>query len=46
MHIFANVHHRVGFGGTDPALNQWPTLLEAWLRAQGLFTTKPATAKQ
>jgi len=37
MHIFANGPHGVGFGGTDPALDQWPTLLEAWLRAEGLF---------
>ena len=45
MHIFANGHHGVGLGGTDPALEQWPVLLENWLQAQGLLATKPVTAK-
>jgi acetyl esterase/lipase len=45
MHIFANGHHGVGFGGTDPALDQWPSLLEAWLRARDLLAPKPAPAK-
>lgn len=45
MHIFANGHHGVGFGGTDPVLEQWPLLLNNWLQAQGLLTAKPAPAK-
>jgi len=27
----------VGLGGVDPALEQWPNLLDAWLRAHGLL---------
>jgi acetyl esterase/lipase len=45
MHIFANGHHGVGFGGTDPTLEQWPILLENWLRAQGLLSPKLQPAK-
>ena len=45
MHIFANGHHGVGFGGTDAALEQWPNLLEGWLRAQGLLNPKAAAGK-
>ena len=45
MHIFANGPHGVGFGGSDPAVDQWPALLEIWLRNQGLFAQKPVTAK-
>jgi len=41
MHIFAKGPHGVGFGGTDPALSQWPNLLETWLRAHNLLTSKP-----
>ena len=40
MHIFANGPHGVGFGGSDPALDQWPVLLEVWLRGQGLLNTE------
>jgi len=36
-HIFANGPHGVGLGKSDPALDQWPNLLEIWLRAQGLL---------
>ncbi len=46
---FANGPHGSGLGKGDPALDQWPNLLETWLRAQGLLTpdksvagTKPA----
>jgi acetyl esterase/lipase len=43
-HIFANGPHGTGLGGGDPALDQWPDLLEKWLRAQGLLpASKPAT---
>ncbi len=37
-HIFANGPHGVGLGKADAALDQWPNLLEFWLRAQGLMT--------
>jgi acetyl esterase/lipase len=44
MHVFANGPHGTGLGKGDPALDQWPGLLENWLRAQGLLTAdKPAT---
>jgi acetyl esterase/lipase len=39
-HIFANGPHGVGLGKADAALDQWPNLLEIWLRAQGLLTKK------
>jgi acetyl esterase/lipase len=38
LHIFANGAHGSGLGKGDPALDQWPNLLENWLRAQGLLT--------
>jgi acetyl esterase/lipase len=38
MHIFANGAHGSGLGRGDAALDQWPGLLETWLRAQGLLT--------
>jgi acetyl esterase/lipase len=37
MHIFSNGHHGAGLGGVDPALEQWPNLLDAWLRAHGML---------
>lgn len=37
MHLFASGPHGSGLGRGDPALDQWPSLLEAWLRAQGLL---------
>jgi acetyl esterase/lipase len=40
-HIFANGPHGVGLGKSDPALDQWPNLLEIWLRAQGLMPPPP-----
>ena len=44
-HVFANGPHGSGLGKGDPALDQWPGLLETWLRAQGLLTAdKPATS--
>jgi acetyl esterase/lipase len=42
MHIFADGKHGSGLGKGDPALDQWPSLLENWLRAQGLFTVDKA----
>jgi acetyl esterase/lipase len=43
-HIFAKGPHGTGLGKGDAALDQWPSLLETWLRAQGLLTAKPAAA--
>lgn len=38
MHIFATGKHGSGLGKGEPSLDQWPNLLETWLRAQGLLT--------
>jgi acetyl esterase/lipase len=38
MHIFANGGHGSGLGKGDAALDQWPALLETWMREQGLLT--------
>jgi acetyl esterase/lipase len=38
LHIFASGGHGSGLGKGDPALDQWPNLLETWLRAHGLLT--------
>lgn len=37
-HIFPHGAHGSGLGKGDPALDQWPVLLETWLRGQGLLT--------
>jgi len=43
-HIFANGPHGTGLGKGDAALDQWPSLLETWLRGQGLMTPdKPSS---
>ena len=42
MHIFAHGPHGTGLGHGDPALDQWPGLLETWLRGQGLLTRAAA----
>ncbi|HWE86908.1 MAG TPA: alpha/beta hydrolase [Terracidiphilus sp.] len=36
-HIFVHGHHGSGLGTGDPALDQWPVLLETWLRGLGLI---------
>jgi len=36
-HIFSKGPHGTGLGKGDPALDQWPALLETWLRGQGLM---------
>ncbi len=36
-HIFAKGVHGTGLGKADASLDQWPALLETWLRAQGLL---------
>jgi len=46
MHIFANGPHGVGFGGSDAALDQWPALLEVWLRGHGLLTMEKSGAEK
>jgi acetyl esterase/lipase len=43
-HIFANGPHGTGLGKGDVALDQWPNLLEIWLRAQGLLTPGASVA--
>jgi acetyl esterase/lipase len=45
MHIFATGKHGSGLGKGDAALDQWPNLLETWLRAQGLLTADPSMAR-
>jgi len=44
-HIFAKGPHGTGLGKADAALDQWPNLLETWLRAQGLLDKSPAPGK-
>jgi acetyl esterase/lipase len=44
-HIFANGAHGSGLGKGDMALDQWPALLETWLRAQGLLNADKAAPK-
>ena len=41
-HIFAKGPHGVGLGKGDAALDQWPNLLEIWLRGQGLLEVDKA----
>jgi acetyl esterase/lipase len=43
-HIFANGSHGSGLGKGDEALDQWPNLLEIWLRARGLLTRDESVA--
>lgn len=43
-HIFPHGAHGSGFGKGDAVLDQWPTLLEAWLRTQGFLTKDPNVA--
>lgn len=38
LHIFRHGAHGSGLGSGDAALDRWPTLLEEWMRAQGLLT--------
>src|SRR5215472_2289550 len=39
FHSFAHGAHGSGLGSGDPALDLWPTLLDAWLRGQGFLGT-------
>jgi len=43
-HIFPHGAHGSGMGKGDPALDQWPVLLETWLRGQGLLTKEARAA--
>ena len=36
-HVFAHGAHGLGLGRGDAALDQWPGLLETWLRAKGFI---------
>lgn len=46
-HIFVDGPHGTGLGKADAALDQWPNLLEIWLRAQGLLSAdKSASVRQ
>jgi acetyl esterase/lipase len=38
LHIFRQGEHGSGMGAGSAALDQWPVLLEQWLRDQGLLT--------
>jgi acetyl esterase/lipase len=44
-HIFAKGPHGTGLGKGDASLDQWPELLETWLRGQGLLSLSPVLAK-
>lgn len=44
-HIFASGPHGTGLGMGDEALDQWPNLLENWLRAKGLLTRDESVAQ-
>jgi acetyl esterase/lipase len=41
LHIFRHGAHGSGMGMGNAALDQWPVLLEQWLRDQGLLTPLP-----
>jgi acetyl esterase/lipase len=40
-HIFEHGRHGSGMGMGDLSLEQWPNLLDTWLRKQGLIPEKP-----
>jgi acetyl esterase/lipase len=44
-HLFANGPHGTGLGKGDASLDQWPELLETWLRAQGLLAADASVVK-
>lgn len=46
MHVFAKGPHGTGLGNSDPALDQWPNLLEIWLRAQRLMPPPQPPARR
>ncbi len=46
LHVFPNGGHGSGLGKGDPVLGQWPSLLESWLRGQGLLTVEKAAGQR
>jgi acetyl esterase/lipase len=42
IHIFALGAHGSGLGSGDPSLDQWPNLLENWLRSKGQLSVDDA----
>jgi|HubBroStandDraft_1064217.scaffolds.fasta_scaffold24620_2 acetyl esterase/lipase len=38
LHVFENGPHGVGLDLSDPAVGEWPKLLEEWLRGRGLLS--------
>jgi acetyl esterase/lipase len=44
IHIFAHGSHGSGLGSGNASLDQWPNLLENWLRDRGLLTPEAAAA--
>jgi len=40
LHVFEKGRHGSGLGLGDAALDQWPSLLESWMRKHELFTAK------
>ena len=44
-HVFASGPHGTGLGAADEALDQWPNLLEIWLRTHGLLTRDESVAR-
>jgi acetyl esterase/lipase len=44
-HVFAHGAHGSGLGKGEPALDEWPALLENWLRAKGLLTVDKTGAE-
>ena len=45
LHIFDHGSHGSGLGKGDPALDEWPALLENWLRAKGLLAADKTGAQ-
>jgi len=45
LHVFAHGSHGSALGKGDAALDQWPALLETWLRAQGLLERNGAETR-
>jgi acetyl esterase/lipase len=40
LHVFETGAHGSGLGGANPALSQWPELLDGWLRQRGLLPAR------
>jgi hypothetical protein len=45
LHVFRSGAHGSGLGVGDPSLDEWPSLLEHWLRDQGLLSAATGNAK-